>query len=274
MAKCETDSVSETEPDLTTGSTARKSSTGAGAAKKRAAKKKPCPFSIEKTRLTLLERIKNPDDRLHWDYFLQVYGAFIKNIARRRGLDEQRSEDLYIDILCEISRKIGDYTPAKGRFRSWLKTMVTRRCIGIYRKDKRFPKLMGDQLKREEETQRDSPEDRSKDPQINMEAVWDREEAEAVLKIARGIAKASVTAHNWQIFECRVLRDWPVARVCETLGVTPNVVNVAKAKVKPVLDAAKREAMERLDRGPLTPLDRKALEESLPLPTYVRANRP
>lgn len=268
MAKRGTDSGSETDPDRTTGCT---SSTEAGGAKKRAAKPKPCPFSIEKTRLTLLEKIKNPDDRQHWDYFLEVYGAFIKNIARRRGLDEQRADDLFIFVLQEINTKIGDYTPAKGKFRSWLKTMVGRRCIDFFRKDKRFPELLEERQKGDGEALRGPAEDLLPDTGDNLEAMWDQEEAGAVLRIAQRIAKSQTTPRNWQIFQCRVLRDWSVARVCETLGVTENVVNVAKAKVKPVFEAAVLEAQARLDRGPLSPLDRKALEDSLALPSYAKS---
>lgn len=271
MAKRGTDPVSETDPDLTNDSTARASSTVAGAAKKRAAKKTPCPFSIEKTRLTLLEKINNPDDRQHWDYFLEVYGSFIKRIARRRGLDEQRADDLFIFVLQEINTKICDYAPAKGKFRSWLKTMVGRRCIDFFRKDVRFPELLEERQKEDGEAVRGPAEDLLPDTGDNLEAVWDQEEAGAVLRIAQRIAKAQVTPRNWQIFQCRVMRDWSVARVCETLGVTENVVNVAKARVKPVFEAAVLEAQARLDRGPLSPLDRKALEDSLALPSYAKS---
>jgi len=257
----------------TAGTATASGSSGSGTRKRPAKKKekKPCPFSIEKTRLTLLEKIKNPDDREHWDYFLEVYGSFIKNIARRKGLDEQRADDLFIFVLQEINTKIGHYTPAKGKFRSWLKTMVSRRCIDFFRKDKRFPELIEVRPTDDAEALGGPAEDRVPDFDNNLEAVWDQEEAGAVLRIAQRIAKAQVTPRNWQIFQCCVMRDWSVARVCETLGVTENVVNVAKAKVKPVFEAAVLEAQARLDRGPLSPLDRKALEDSLALPSYAKS---
>ena len=268
MAKRGTDSGSETDPDRTTGCT---SSTEAGGAKKRAAKPKPCPFSIEKTRLTLLEKIKNPDDRQHWDYFLEVYGSFIKRIARAKGQQDVNIEHVYNVVLNEVNKKIGEYDPGKGKFRSWLKTMVSRRCIDLFRQEERLPTLIDDHFGTAEDSVRETPTDRQPETCNNLEAMWDQEEAGAVLRIAQRIAKAQVTPRNWQIFQCRVLRDWSVARVCETLGVTENVVNVAKAKVKPVFEAAILEAQARLDRGPLSPLDRKALEDSLTLPSYAKS---
>lgn len=257
----------------TTGTATAPGSSGSGTRNRPAKKKekKPCPFSIEKTRLTLLEKIKDPDDREHWDYFLEVYGSFIKRIARDKGQQDVNVEHVYNVVLNEVNKKIGEYDPGKGKFRSWLKTMVSRRCIDLFRKENRLPTLIDDHFGTAEDSVRGRPTDRLRDPGNSLETVWDQEEAGAVLRIAQRIAKAQVTPRNWQIFQCRVLRDWSVARVCETLGVTENVVNVAKAKVKPVFEAAILEAQARLDRGPLSPMDRKALEDSLTLPSYAKS---
>jgi len=257
------------DPDTTKTSGSTQSSSNKKVVTRKA--KKPCPFSIEKTRLTLLEKIKNPEDREHWDYFLEVYGAFIKRIARSKGQQDVNVEHVYNVVLEEVNRKIGKYDPAKGRFRSWLKTMVSRRCIDLFWQEEKLPKLIDDECGKGEDPVRDLPTDRLRDPCVSLEAMWDQEEAGAVLRIAQRIAKAQTTPRNWQIFQCRVLRDWSVARVCETLGVTENVVNVAKARVKPVFEAAILEAQARLDRGPLSPLDRKALEASLTLPSYAKS---
>ena len=259
------DSCETTETDSAAGS---KSSTKAKPVPKKAAS-----FRMATTRLSLLERIKDPENRQSWDAFFEIYNAYIQRLGRRRGLDAQRAEDLGIVVLMEVNKRIGKfkYDPEKKHgFRKWLSTIVRCKGIDMWRVDKRHPKAPQRDPDSSDEKARTSDDDKIPDPSDGFDEIWEKEEAKAILKIAKRITKAKVSLRQWQLFECRVLRDWQVERICQTLGVTANMVNIAKHRVLPVYQEACVEAKERLDRGPLAPVDKKALEDTLPLPSYAK----
>ena len=251
-------------------------STGGGSStgiKAKTKQKRPGAFFNDATRRSLLEAIKDPGNRKSWNEFFDIYGPFIKGIGKRQGLDAHRVEDLVIIVVTEVNEKLAAYDPEIGGFRKWFKTMVRRRAIDLWRNDERFPEPIIEPHDQDGRPRNGAAKSRIRKIDDDFEAMWEKEEAGAILRIAQRITKAKVSPRKWQIFECRVLRDWPVARVCETLGVTTNAVYNAICLVKPVFAEAREEASTRLDRGPLSPLDRKALEDTLPLPSYAKTKR-
>jgi len=222
------------------------------------------------TRQSLLSAIKDPDNRKSWGEFFDLYSSLIKNAGRLRGLDEHESDDLVIEVLADMNTKILKFKKTeKGDFRKWLKTIAIRRAIDFWRKKKRFPDLLapnaGDASRQEDAIERVAD---SKDA---LGSAWDAEEAKSILKLANEITKQSVSLKQWQLFECRSLRKWSVERMSQTFGITPNAIYQVVCKVRPAYEAAMIEAEERLDRGPLSPLDKKALEETLALPTFLKS---
>lgn len=231
-------------------------------------KPKAPAFKNKDTRLSLLSAIKDPNNRKSWGEFFDLYSSLIKSVGRRMGLDKDESDDLVMEVLADMNNKILKFDKTKGKFHSWLRTIAIRRAMGLWRPKERFPILLapntGDGSRQEDAFERMA------DPEDALGAAWDAEEAKAILKLANAITKQSVSLKQWQLFECRILRQWSVERMSETLGITPNAVYLVVHKVRPVYDAAIIEAKERLDRGPLSPLDKKALAKTLALPTRIR----
>jgi RNA polymerase sigma factor (sigma-70 family) len=277
MAKAGSTKAETTEPfdQCTGGDTSALSSEGSTASTKAAKiarrKSKTPGIAGMTTRDSLLSAIKDPENKKSWTEFYDIYTPFIRKIGMRKGMDAQRAEDLVIIVMREVNKMIGTFKrnpEKKAGFRVWLKTIVKRRAIDIWRKDKRFPLPIMNKPHNDSGMIEENATDRVEDNRNALEELWDADEAKAILKLANGITKQRVSLRQWQLFENRILRKWSVERIGQTFGVTPNTVFLAVYKIRPVYEAAIIEAKDRLDRGPLSPLDKKALDESLPLPSY------
>src|SRR5437660_305595 len=75
-----------------------------------------------KTRVTLLGRITDPQDKEAWSEFVALYGPCIFNFARRRLPQEEDAADVMQDVLSAVAR--GTYQRPKGRFQKWLLTII------------------------------------------------------------------------------------------------------------------------------------------------------
>ena len=78
------------------------------------------------TRVTLLHRLKEADGENDWEEFYTQYARFIISVAMRCGLPLKDAEDVLQDTMSKLMRLMGrsDYTPDKGTFRGYLRTMV------------------------------------------------------------------------------------------------------------------------------------------------------
>ncbi|NOY76003.1 MAG: sigma-70 family RNA polymerase sigma factor [Kiritimatiellaeota bacterium] len=75
-----------------------------------------------KTRLTLLEKLRDSHDDDAWSDFAYYYRGYIYNIARRMGLSHADADDVVQDVLIKSWKKLPEfrYESSKGRFRGWL----------------------------------------------------------------------------------------------------------------------------------------------------------
>ena len=76
------------------------------------------------TNKSLILRARNPDDAQAWGDFVHFYKPFMLHVLRRMNVPQSDSEDVVQDILVKIWRSIASYDAEKGRFRTWLSTVV------------------------------------------------------------------------------------------------------------------------------------------------------
>ena len=76
----------------------------------------------QKTRQTLIQRIKNQYDEKSWMEFIEVYRPYIAAIIRNMNVPEDEIDDHVQSVLVICWQKLPsfDYDPFKGRFRYWL----------------------------------------------------------------------------------------------------------------------------------------------------------
>ncbi len=78
------------------------------------------------THTTLIARLSQGADPLAWHEFCDRYGKLILGFAHRHGLQPADCDDVLQDVLKSLTQSMPgfQYDPAKGRFRSYLKTVV------------------------------------------------------------------------------------------------------------------------------------------------------
>jgi RNA polymerase sigma-70 factor (ECF subfamily) len=87
------------------------------------------------TPVSLLERLRLPDQQDAWRRFVALYTPLLYYWARKVGLSSPDVEDLVQDVLVLLVRKLPEfnYQPGK-RFRGWLWTVLINKYRENYRR--------------------------------------------------------------------------------------------------------------------------------------------
>ena len=94
--------------------------------------------STGKTRQTLLNKIKDQYDENAWQEFVLYYRPYIYRIIQNHyKINNTEREDVIQEVLLVAWKKLPEfeYSPEKGRFRSWLGRVTTNTCLAYYRKN-------------------------------------------------------------------------------------------------------------------------------------------
>lgn len=78
------------------------------------------------THISLIQRIKDPNNENAWETFCLGYSDLIDKILSKGGIFPDDIYDLRQDILLKLWKKLPnfDYEPKKGKFRSWLYAII------------------------------------------------------------------------------------------------------------------------------------------------------
>ena len=194
------------------------------------------------TRVTLLSRIKNPEDRRAWAEFVDLYGLVLYNFCSKRGLQSADVEDVVQEALRSVASAIQnfEYDPAKGTFRGWLFRVVRSKLNDHFRKA----------AKREQGTGRTTIlrmiEETPSESEIEE---WDEEYHRYVFRWAADRVKPQVTKKSWSAFWMTAVEERDPAEVANELGMERGAVYVAKSRVISRLrDTVELAAGEVLDQ--------------------------
>lgn len=198
------------------------------------------------TRHSLLTRLKDWNDQDGWREFFDTYWRLIFNVARRAGLNDAEAQDIVQETLLGVAKKMPGfrYDPAKGSFKAWLLLNVRSRMAEHWRR-----------RARRDRHHADTPPDNDSDtgflqrvPDTNadgLDAVWQKEWEANLLHTALSRTKAKVTARQFLIFDLATLKETPLGKITQTLGVNVAQVYLAKHRVGKVFKAE----LERLRKA-------------------------
>jgi len=191
------------------------------------------------TRRSLLSRLKAWDDQESWREFFNTYWRLIYGVALKAGLNDQEAQDVVQETVLAVARKMRDfkYDPAIGSFKNWLLLITKRRIVDFQRKQHRQPPV----AEPETGTGTAALERFPAPGGIDIGLVWNEAWEKNLLEAALEKVRRRVDARQFQIFDCYVLREWPVKQVTRALGVTAMQVYLAKHRVGGLL---KRELAE------------------------------
>ena len=222
----------------------------------------------KKTRLTLLERIKNTEDQAAWYEFHQFYWKLIIGWAKMNGCSDALAKDVFQESMVNLVKKISsfEYDLQKGHFRSFLKTIVTRRVKDAFRREGRY--IAEGQDRSDEDrlecSKLENIPDLSSADDIAMDKIW----VETALSQALKRTFAKVDPLTYKSFCLHVLDELPVDEVAKKLGISrERNIYEHKRRVMEILKREFKAVIEEQDGPDTGAIDevslKKALEELL-----------
>ena len=183
------------------------------------------PLSAYKTRESLLLRLKDGRDEGAWHEFHDIYGRLIFGYTLHFDISYAEAEDIVQEVCIKVFRQIVrfDYSPERGRFRSWLKT-ITRNAVIDY-------------LRRKQSRQKTSHEFREH-MEIELEAeakvddeIWSMEWEKAVYENALERVRKRIGEDSFLIFRRYVLEDQSAQNVANETTLDANAIYAVKHRV-------------------------------------------
>jgi len=196
------------------------------------------------TRATLIQRLKNWQDRSSWQDFFDTYWRLIYNFARKGGLTEAEAQDVVQETMIAVVRHMPtfEYNPAIGSFKGWLLNMTRWRITDQLRKRGPFP---AGQSPSESTTEGTRTVDKVVDPASpELDVIWNAEWEKNLIETAMAKVKRRLDPQKFQIFDLYVNKEWPPEKVAATFGISVDQVYLAKHRTTEMI----KEDVKKLEQ--------------------------
>ena len=194
---------------------------------------------MSETSVSLLERLRAAPDAASWQRLVDLYTPLVHGWLRRHFVQLQDAEDVTQEVLGVVVRELKhfEHNPRPGAFRAWLRTITVNCLRAQWRKRQGKAEATGDS---EVAKQLDQLED----PRSGMSQLWDQQHDRHVMARLLEIIACEFSPQTWQAFERHVLDEEPASDIAAALGVSVNVILLAKSRV---LRRLRQEAQGLLD---------------------------
>ena len=174
------------------------------------------------THATLLARLTDGKESAAWDEFCLRYGDLIRGFARRQGLNPEDGEDIVQDVMVKLVQAMPGFTydPARGKFRSYLKTVVLRAIF------QRFSKKRGLRTVEDIESAADAATHDG-----DVEQRWETEWRRYHLRQAMRVIEPEFSPKDLAAFQAYAVDGKDAQVAAEALGITANQVYQAKSRI-------------------------------------------
>ena len=172
------------------------------------------------TPVSLLERLRRPDDADAWERFVRLYTPVLYDWARRTGLQEADAADVVQDVFLALVRELPRfrYDPDRS-FHQWLRTVLLNQWRDRFRR-RPVPRPAGDDPVVAE---RASPDE---------VAGWIDEEFHAhLIRRAMQVMETDCQPATWRACWETVVEGRPAAEVAAELDLCVGAVYAAKSRV-------------------------------------------
>jgi RNA polymerase sigma factor (sigma-70 family) len=188
------------------------------------------------TRASLLFRLHDARDEAAWSEFMAIYAPFVKQLARRRGLQDADADDLVQEVFRAVADAIERrvYEPGRGSFRGWLFRIARNLVVNFLIRQERHPRGSGDSGINGLLEAVPSPAE---------SALFEAEYKRQLLYWAAEQVREEFSALTWKAFWQAAVEGRSAGEVAATLGTTVGTIYHCKSRVM----ARLRKKIEGLD---------------------------
>ena len=159
-----------------------------------------------------------------WVRFFGLYEPAIKRFVTYHDSDhdpEDVAQEIFLKLVNVV--KSGGYSPAKGRFRAFLATMIRRHLVSLYRKDQARGAGMFVDI---DEVELTVP------PEIaeQIDAKWRMARHQSAIEHV--LTKTAISAQSRAIYRAYVEDEMPLEEVSARFGVTKAAIYKIKSRVE------------------------------------------
>jgi RNA polymerase sigma factor (sigma-70 family) len=184
------------------------------------------------TRSSLLERLRDLNDRESWQEFFDTYWKLLYCAAVRGGLSDREAEDVVQETVLSVVRSMGSfrYQPSVCSFKGWLMFLTRHAVIDHLRKRRVRPDLVVP-LKVETATDQEGAQIADLAAQQAFETMWDDEWERNLVDVALEKVKRLVSPKHYQVFYLHAVKNLPARRIAELLKLSPANVYVVRHRI-------------------------------------------
>jgi RNA polymerase sigma factor (sigma-70 family) len=200
---------------------------------------KPLEIDPLKTRISLIDRIRNLQNDEAWYEFVRIYRPLVVRFSLSWKVSAADAEDIAQNTLAWVADRIKDYEyrPATCPFRAWLLQKVRHLIQDRFREIGRRGRVHVS----EEDVEGDSshpPLEQLPDPKsLEWEDRWETEHQRALFDAASQAVRRQVGLKHFQAFDMCNVQGQPVEVVAQKLDVTTSFIHTATHRIRSKLKA-------------------------------------
>jgi RNA polymerase sigma-70 factor (ECF subfamily) len=199
------------------------------------------------TRYSLLSRLQDWQDNESWRVFFNTYWRLIYAVAIKSGLTETEAQEVVQETILCVARDIQKFKRdrQRGSFKGWLRNLTRWRIADQLRKRTVAVASLNGAV--DHSTSPFGFPDELEDE--SAVADWEREWQWNLLKAAMDRVKARVNEEQYQLFDFCVVKQWPVSRITQTLGVSAARVYLARHRISRLIEKEVRRLEREWERS-------------------------
>lgn len=181
---------------------------------------------MQETSISLLKRIAEDGKDDDWQQLIKIYRPFMYQRISTYPLLINQAEDIVQEVLMVLVRELPTFQHQRsGSFRTFLRGIVLNQLRYAMRRVQKTPLVAGQFDKLTEHIEQLA------DPNSQITAEFDQQHDKAVFRHASEIVKDEVKPNTWLAFLKHAINGEPATAVAEELGVSVNVVLLAKSRL-------------------------------------------
>jgi RNA polymerase sigma-70 factor (ECF subfamily) len=177
------------------------------------------------TSTSLLERLSQRPDEEAWRQLDLLYRPLILSWLKRDPNLQADADDLAQEIMTAVCRDVPGFTRQRtGSFRKWLRTITAFRVKSYHRRRQSRPVALGVEAD-------EGPLAQLADDHTELAQLWDKEHNEHLVHRLLEMMAAEFNETHIRAFRRVILDEIKPAKAAEELGVSVNVVLLARSRI-------------------------------------------